>query len=314
MKLIKQYPLASFFVLAFLITWTFQLTAIVLASRYGMMLNNEANLLHFMDLLSLRLSLEQALAYAVFTLGAGPLISAILVTRIVDGKAGLRVLWEQSTNWRIGVKWYLIAFALPVVLALVSLGIGLLSSNGQLTYTPKLPLVYFVPFFLYMLIFTGIAEEPGWRGFALPRLQRRFSAEKASWILGPLWGLWHFPFIIYYNAGQGIALLIFSFIGLTIGIVGWTIVNAWLYNNTHSVWIMIVLHGWGNTVQSYLILSSNNPAAIGLYSILPWAIALVLLRLYGKENLAPHPRPQGYGFPQSRLEPEPHFSMADERV
>ncbi|HEY0606594.1 MAG TPA: CPBP family intramembrane glutamic endopeptidase [Herpetosiphonaceae bacterium] len=314
MRLIKQYPLASFFVLAFLITWTFQLTAIALASRYGMTLNNETGLLHFMDLLSLRLSLEQALVYGVFTLGAGPLISAILVTRIVDGRTGLRALWQQSTHWRIGVRWYLIAFALPLALALVSLGIGLLASNGQITYTPKLPLIYFVPFFLYMLIFTGIVEEPGWRGFALPRLQRRYTAEKASWILGPLWGLWHFPFIIYYNAGQGIAPLIFSFIGLTIGIVGWTIVNTWLYNNTHSVWIMIVLHGWNNAVQSYLILSSNNPAAIGLYSILPWAIAFVLLRLYGKENLAPHPRPQGYNLPESSPAPEPFLSMVDERI
>lgn len=137
-----------------------------------------------------------------------------------------------------------------------------------------------------MVVFTGITEEPGWRGFALPRLQSRYTAEKSSWILGIAWGIWHFPFIIYYNYAFGIIPLLFSLLGLTLGIVGWTIVNTWIYNNTQSVFLMIILHGWGNTVHSYLVLSSNNYIAQTLYGIIPWLIASVLLRVYGKENLS----------------------------
>ncbi len=291
MKLIKQHPLVSFFVLAYAITWSLQLAAIALAPGQGMSLSNETNFQYFLDLLAGRLNSGQALVYFLFTLGAGPLFAAILVTSVVEGRAGLRDLWRRSTLWRIETRWYLAALGIPLALGVVSLGLGLLSSGGKLDYAAKLPIGSFIPFFLYMLIFTGIAEEPGWRGFALPRLQSRFNAERASWILGLLWGVWHFPFIIYYNLAAGPGPLIASLLGLTMGIIGWTIVNTWLYNNTESVWIMILLHGWGNAVQSYLVLSSNNYAAQTLYGILPWAIAIFLVRKYGKENLAPRPRP-----------------------
>lgn len=292
MKFIQRYPLISFFILAYVITWTMQLTAIFLAAQNGMKLSNETNFLYFGALLKMQLPPEQVLTYAIFTLGAGPLFSAIIVSWLLEGREGLARLWQQSTKWKIDLKWYLVAFGLPLLLSGASLGIGLLSSAGKLDYSPKLPLVNFLPFFLYMVVFTGITEEPGWRGFALPRLQSRYNAEQSSWILGVLWGVWHFPFIIYYNYQLGAAPLVGSLLGLTLGIVGWTIVNTWLYNNTQSVWLMILLHGWGNTVQSYLVLSSNNYTAQTLYGILPWLIAIILLRVYGKENLAPGSRPQ----------------------
>ncbi len=292
MKLITQHPLASFFILTYAITWSLQLAAIFLAPAQDMSLSNETNFQYFLDLFGARLNAQQALVYLLFTFGAGPLFAALIVTGIVEGKAGLKDLWRRSTLWKVPLKWYLAALGIPLILSVVSLGLGALSSGGQLDYAAKLPVGSFFPFFLYMLVFTGIAEEPGWRGFALPRLQSRHDAVKSSWILGVLWGVWHFPFIIYYNLGAGPAPLIVSLIGLTFGIVGWTIVNTWLYNNTESVWIMILLHGWGNTVHSYLVLSTNNMLAQTVYGMLPWVIAIILIRKFGRENLAAHPRPQ----------------------
>ncbi len=291
MKLIKRYPLPSFFALAFLITWSLQLAAIALAADRAMTLSNETNFTAFVDLLLLRLPSERLLVYLLFALGAGPLIAAIVVTAADEGRAGLRDLWRRSTKWRLAPRWYAAALGIPLLLSLVSAGLGWLA-DGKLDYQFKLPLTQFLPFLLYMIVFTGIAEEPGWRGFALPRLQSRYSAEQSSWILGLLWGVWHYPFIIYYNLDQGVGPLIGSLVGLTLGIVGWTIVNNWLYNCTASVWLIILLHGWGNTVQSYLVLSSQSYVAQSLYGVLPWAIAALLLRIYGKENLAPHQRPQ----------------------
>ena len=96
----------------------------------------------------------------------------------------------------------------------------------------------------------------------------------------------------YPLAAFFVIALLSSLLGLTLWIVGWTIVNTWLYNKTGSVLIMILPYGWGNAVQSYLVLSSNNYAAQTLYGILPWVIAIILLRIYGKENLAHHTRPQ----------------------
>jgi membrane protease YdiL (CAAX protease family) len=141
-----------------------------------------------------------------------------------------------------------------------------------------------------MVIFTGLAEEPGWRGYALPRLQKYFTAEKASWILGFLWGAWHIPVIIYLNRDAPLFATLFSIVGLLLGTVGWTMLNTWLYNSTGSVFLIILLHGWGNAVQSYLVLSTGNMLAMTAYGVLPWVLAVFIEKKYGKDNLAATPR------------------------
>jgi hypothetical protein len=151
--------------------------------------------------------------------------------------------------------------------------------------------VSFVPFLLYMIVFTGLAEEPGWRGFALPHLQAAHTAIRSSWILGILWGVWHIPFLVYFNRDQPL-VLIPAMIGALLGIVGWTIVNTWLYNNTESVFLIILLHGWNIAVQSYLVNSQPNPIAWTLFSVVPWGIAAYLSRRFGEEHLGAAPRPK----------------------
>jgi hypothetical protein len=69
-------------------------------------------------------------------------------------------------------------------------------------------------------------------------------------------------------------------------------VNTRVYNSTESVLLTILLHGWYNTVNAYLVLSSQNALAQTLSGILPWALAIVLLRAYGGEHLAARPRPR----------------------
>jgi len=291
----RSRPLVAFFVIAFAVTWSTQILGLVLARRTDLSLLNEDNLLNLFDLLSLRLAPGEAAAFLAYTLGFGPLVAALLVTWAVGGRRGIGELWARITKWRVEPRWYLIVFLLPVALATLSLAAGVLFGGLRpSSYSPLLPVAYLVPFFLYMLVFTGLAEEPGWRGFALPRLQARHSAARSSWILGALWGAWHFPSIIYYNLANGVPApaLVPILAGLVLGIVGWTMVNTWVYNSTESVFLMIVLHGWYNTVNSYLVLSSQNALAQTLSGILPWALAIVLLRVYGGEDLAAKPRPR----------------------
>ena len=297
----RRRPLVAFFVVALSITWFCQILGLILAQRNALSLINEDNLLHLFDLLSLRLGPGEASALLIYILGAGPLVAALLVTWAIGGRGGIEELWARITRWRMEPRWYLIVFLLPVALALISLTAGVLFGGLRpSSYSPLLPVAYFIPLFLYMLVFTGLAEEPGWRGFALPRLQSRYSAVKSSWILGVLWGVWHFPSIIYYNLATGMPAfaLIPILIGLVLGIVGWTIVNTWIYNSTESVFLMIVLHGWYNTVNSYTVISSQNALAQTLSGLLPWALAIVLLRVYGGEHLAAKSRPRADTAPQ----------------
>ena len=292
---IQHHPLAAFFLIAISVTWVCQILALVIAQASGMTLSNETNLFNMIDLFAFRLGGDQALAYLIFTLGAGPLIAALVVTLATGGRSGHAELWGRITKWQVGAKWYLVVFLLPLALCLISLGVAALAGGLHLaSYTPLVPLAYFLPFFLYMLVFTGLAEEPGWRGVALPYLQSRYSAERSSWILGIFWGLWHVPFIFYYNLAAGMPVFALPAVlaGLIFGIVGWTIVNTWIYNSTESVFLMILLHGWYNTVNTYLVLSSQNMVAQTLNSLLPWVLAIILLRVYGKEHLAARPRPR----------------------
>lgn len=127
-----------------------------------MSLSNETNFRYFLDLLNGRIDSAQALVYFLFTLGEGPLFAALIVTRVVEGSEGVKDLWRRSARWKIEAKRYLAAFGIP--LSLVGLGFGLMSTGGKMDYAAKLPIGSFLPFFLYMLVFTGIAEEPGWRG------------------------------------------------------------------------------------------------------------------------------------------------------
>ncbi|MBP6880573.1 CPBP family intramembrane metalloprotease [Candidatus Saccharibacteria bacterium] len=120
-------------------------------------------------------------------------------------------------------------------------------------------------------------------------MQKNFSAEKSSWILGIMWGLWHLPFVLLASYLQNELMLpsANSMIArLTVGIVGWTIVITWIYNNTQSLFWVIILHGLGNTIQSYLLLSSNNLPAKSIWVLVPWAFAVNLLKKYGGETLA----------------------------
>ena len=192
---------------------------------------------------------------------------------------------------RVGVAktWIVVVLLLPVALAVTSLGLAFVLGGFRPSgFDLLVPLSIFLPLLIYMLVCTGLAEEVGWRGYALPVLQRRHTAEKASWILGIGWGLWHIPSVLvgpYLQGDLHIGLVIPVLLGLTMGIVGWTIVITWLYNHTQSVFWIIVLHGWNNTVQSYLILSAEQYAAQVIFPILPWLIAVWLLKKYGAETL-----------------------------
>lgn len=286
----ERTALILYFVLAFAITWTTQIAGMQMAQSTGILFSNEDN---FWNFIALVFNGDMRVPYLVFSMGAGPLLAAFIVLALFEGREGLKQWFDQIVKWRLPVRWYWIALALPLALAAAALLFGFIFNGMQpLTLDPRLPSVYFLPFLLYMIIFTGLWEEPGWRGFALPRLQKQYNAETSSWILGVLWGAWHIPVNLYLNWDAGPAVLIPMIIGLLLGTVGWTMVNTWVYNNTRSVFLMILLHGWTNTVQSYLVLSTGNMTAMTLFGVLPWAIAIYLLKKYGKENLSPTLRPQ----------------------
>src|SRR4029453_13225798 len=102
-------------------------------------------------------------------------------------------------RWRVPISYYVYALGLPVlIMAAMNLVLAALGQQPDLSRLPDRIPTYLKGFLLTAVIFGG-QEEPGWRGFALPRLEQRYSAIVATLILGLGWGVWHVP--LYGPAG-----------------------------------------------------------------------------------------------------------------
>lgn len=179
----------------------------------------------------------------------GPITAAFLVTATVDGPAGLRAWARRLWKWRVAPRWYAITLlSVPAAMLLT----GLAFSGGHIAAPSSAALVAYVPMLLFQLLTTGLAEEPGWRDFALPRLQDRFSPVQAAFILGPLWGLWHFPLFLtewggYPDASWTRPVVFMAFC------IAFNIVMSWVFNRTgQSLPLSMLMHVSANTFASVL--------------------------------------------------------------
>jgi membrane protease YdiL (CAAX protease family) len=275
-----------FLVLAYGITWAVQIPVYMFLVPRGVAPTNEAN---FLLLGAGGPDFGILLAVVLLCFSFGPSIAGVVAIALESGRPGLRELFARLVKVRIPGKWILFVFLFPVVLSLAALALGwVMGGMSPLDYRFLVPVVLAVPFLLFLIVCTGLAEELGWRGFALPHLQRTRTAERASWILGVAWGLWHLPSVVLLPLMTGAAgpfQAAISLIGLTFGVVGYTIVLTWLYNNTGSLFWIVILHGYANAWQSYVVLSSGSFTVQVVYGVLPWVLAAWVLKKYDVQTL-----------------------------
>ena len=132
----------------------------------------------------------------------GPLIAAVIVALLAGGGRELWALLRQLGRWRVHPIWYVIALVGPFVMAALTAALAIavgVPVRRTGAYTDWQAIGFF---FLSTIILVGLGEEVGWRGFALPRLQRRLDAIWAALVLGVLWALWHLPELISEPTGQ----------------------------------------------------------------------------------------------------------------
>jgi len=225
---------------------------------------------------------------------SGPLIAAVIAFAMESGRSGLRGLWQTSTRWRVGGRWYGIMLAILLLINLPAFIVGL--TRGPLPTASQVwtILIWFVPMFIYTFFASGL-EEPGWRGYALPNLQTRYSAKKASVVLAIIWGIWHWPVFIpiYTNAlsspGGALQAVITVLIQLALYILGsmlsGALIYTWLYNRTGSVFLCMLFHTLHNNVLTYLamLFPSNTQTVLTFTTIAQWIVAIVLMRSFWTE-------------------------------
>src|SRR5215470_3402130 len=122
----------------------------------------------------------------------GVLAAAFISAALFRGRTGVKELLARLVRSRVHPGWYAFALGLPVLAALMSLGISvLLHARLDAPFRPD-PLVL-LKSFLFMFFFVGVGEETGWRGFAVPELLKRHFWPRVAFQVGAVWALWHAP-------------------------------------------------------------------------------------------------------------------------
>lgn len=204
----------------------------------------------------------------------GPMLAAIVVTGLTEGREGLRELFRRVLKWRLRPAWWLVAIAPLILYGLVAVTLRAVQGRwpdgaamGQIDYMPKLGIG---ALFFWILTF-GLGEETGWRGYALPRLQRGRSALAATGVLWALWALWHLP--LFFSSYD---LSVIP--GLLIGLLAGAVTFTWLYNSTRgSILAVAVWHGAFDFTTGCTACKTSVTAAILSALVMVWAVVVVIL-------------------------------------
>lgn len=179
------------------------------------------------------------LPYAPYVLWAGPCLAGLFMTLFLYGRPGVRRLVLRLSPWSIGRAWPVVAVCLLLPLGVELLTVAILAALGV-----AVPLRSWGgwPHYLYGavigegLIGAALFEEIGWRGFALPHLQRRCSALVSSLIIGLVWALWHFPNFVAFTPSM-LAAFVPRLMALSL-------IFTWVCNSTGgSLFAVVLLHG-----------------------------------------------------------------------
>ncbi|HEU4385637.1 MAG TPA: CPBP family intramembrane glutamic endopeptidase [Anaeromyxobacteraceae bacterium] len=246
---IRRVPILSFFLLAWLFSWVF-MVPLALASRG--LIAPLPGWLHYLS------------AY-------GPLLSGLVVIGATEGSPGLRAWWSRLSRWQAGVgPWTVALSPLPLY------GIAAVSERlahgawpdprllGKLNFLPDIGLWSVV----LWLLNSGLGEESGWRGYALPALQRRFGARVASVLVACGWMIWHVPAFFYLPsyAHLGVGSVLGFFLGITAG----SFLLTWLSNASRgSTLLPVVWHALFN-------FTTAPPASGGVIAAVISTVVMVL--------------------------------------
>lgn len=249
---IGRYPLASFFVLACVLSWVLWTPFVLLGDAGGV-----------------------ASTISWILGGFGPLAAGLAVKRVTGGRAEAREFLRRIFIWRHKPRWYVLALLLPIVLYAVAALVYQVVIGAPQAHEPP-PLYVYPLALLYAAVLGGGQEEPGWRGFALPELLSRYTPFVSSLVLGAIWALWHVPLFFAPAATQST----FPFEWYFVNTLALSMIFTWLFLKTGgSVLLAIVLHAGVNAPSGWVFPELFESYA--LFAAVTWVAAVVLAVSFG---------------------------------
>ncbi len=256
--ILGRHPIACYYVLALAWTWTVELSLVAVKQGWT------------------TLKIPFGIHYLA---SLGPAAASVLVTAATSGWRGMRELWGGITKWRVGRMWAIFAVGSPLVMFTASILVVRLVKGewpklrllGQPNYLPYLgPGVV-----LLWLASFGFNEEIGWRGFALPRLQKDMSVSKATLLLALMWAIWHAPAFLYLDTLRQAGLIILP--GFLVGVLFASVVFTWIYNGTGgSIFYVAVWHALFDMFTASKVAQDVIPMAM---SVMVIVVVLIITRV-----------------------------------
>lgn len=251
---IRRYPLGVFYVLTFLISW----------------LGWIPQALYNRGLFPFDHPLFSILG------GGGPTLAAVIVTWVLGGREAPKSLLNKLFRWKVRWIWFVFPLAywglVSALMVLIAdlLGLTMLSLRNYAWHL--------LPAIFAALLLSNLWEEVGWRGFALPRLQERFSDQVVVLIMGLAWSLWHLPLMLDPNSPMSRL----PWMGEIVFSLALTVIYTWLYNQSEGSLVPVALfHALSNTagflllelgifLVTYRWVVSLTSLAAGILLVLHW--------------------------------------------
>lgn len=268
-ELIARYPVPTYYALVFTISWGGILIVVGPAGIMGTKYNP--------------LALAQFVYLAAL---AGPSVAGILMTVLVDGRAGLRELLSRLCRWRVGAYWYAVAL---LTAPLVTMGILFMLSLTSSAFLPTIVSAENKAGLLLSGIVLGLVvcffEELGWTGFAVPALRRRYGILATGLIMGVLWGAWHLPLFSGSASSSGaaasslyLAVLLFSFLP------AYRILMIWVYDRTKSLLVVMLMHASLAAGQLILLPAAISGMALLTFDLIFAAVLWIIVAAIALAN------------------------------
>jgi membrane protease YdiL (CAAX protease family) len=237
-NVLRKKPVISFFILAFIISWAIWTPLVIY---------------YYSSPFEVSFSTVPVVLIIFAFLGFfGPTIAGLIMARVADGRGGIKKLLSGWKFWRTSIFWYLGILACRLLLDVVSYSLSVSLFNLDVTLDWSRWSLILPAFGQAALIGGAIAEETGWRGFALPRLMKSRSALFSALIIGVLWGLWHLPLCLIPGANFPTATTPELFLVYVAKVICFSVIISWIYVNTK-----------GNIFACYLFHALLNTALTG---------------------------------------------------
>lgn len=273
-----RHPLTWFFVIAYAFSWLIEVP--IALSAQGV----------------LPAIPTPAIAVGIVLATFGPTVGAFAMTALTEGRAGVVRLLRRYVQWRVGIRWYLfVLLGIPLIILLGTIVVpGAWQSFEPIVGT--LLLAYPLAFLLTFLLGGPLGEEPGWRGFALPRLQTHRGPLWGSVILGLLWALWHFPL---FWTGVWTPPTIANVVMFTLMITALTIIMTWVFNHGNgSLLLTMLMHASFNTFANKMAAPLFPAPIFTDYGLLPVLIGFTgtaIVLIVATRGRLGYDSPQGRG-------------------